>query len=101
MQSVRIADNELKIIMLIDQLSTLESKLERILGHKLTSPLFTTESKTLDDDIQEAKSIADLTLSGEKEIMNEIESLSAAAAASATTMKSTKASSSMDIFIFK
>ena len=70
------------------------------MGHKLTSPLLTTESKTLDDDIQEAKRIADLTMSGEKEIMNEIESLSAAAA-SATTMKSTKASSSMDIFIFK
>ena len=70
------------------------------MGHKLTSPLLTTESKTLDDDIQEAKSIADLTMSGEKEIMNEIESLSAAAT-SATTMKSIKASSSMDIFIFK
>ena len=68
--------------------------------------MLTAESKKLDDDIQAAKSIADLTMSGEKEIMNEIESLSAAA--SATTLKSTSrkaskntSSSSMDIFIFK
>ena len=97
-QSVRIADNELKIIMLIDQVSTLENRLERVLGHKLSSPVLRAKAKELKSDIEKAKSIADMTMNGEKEIMNEIESLSGIT----TTRKPiTKSPSSMDIFIFK
>ena len=93
-----LKDNSFLISPSEKKVSTLENRLERVLGHKLSSPVLRAKAKELKSDIEKAKNIADMTMNGEKEIMNEIESLSGIT----TTRKPiTKSPSSMDIFIFK